>query len=179
MKIVGLAVLAIFAIVLIQQLGDNGRSQENKPAQVVAQEDDTRAPTVTNAEQSWIDDVVQATGTLSDALHTISEITSDPTAQTLLVTGDDETVIRMGAQIAVLEQCSNIFEEAGPPPTMRLQHVLKPLLQSCLHLENAGSALANGIDKLDADLLTIAADEMNKGSTYVKRATERVNALSG
>lgn len=137
---------------------------------------ETDSGTLTPEEQEWVDETGEVVSHLAESLDVIADVTTDPEGQIKLLQGDDETVIRVGVHIGVLQSCGTIVRQVGPAPSARLRDVRRPLLKACAYYEKSGSALARGIDAWDADLIRRAGEEMNAATAFIERATSALRA---
>ena len=116
---------------------------------------------------------------MGTALGGISALVADEDAQARLLRGEQETVLRLAAGLAVMNSCSFQLERLGAPPSARLAEVRAELAQACRRYEQGADRIARGVDANEPTLILQAATALDEGNELIERANARLRALAG
>lgn len=121
------------------------------------------------AEAAYIKRMLEITEPVADALGRFSELNRNPQI------GNDSWTIQVAAQLVVMRQAYQDFQELAAPPRFADIHAL--WLDGLRLLDESTYLYTAGLDNLDVDLLEQSIEKVLEANEKIREATALVEAL--
>jgi hypothetical protein len=129
-------------------------------------------PQVSDRDRRWAAAVGDWAKTMGGAFEKIADLTQDEKKRTLLLLGDQDTIIEFAVPVGTMRACRS-FLPKRQPDSAKLRDVAKLLNAACDHYAQSAVLFGRGVDRFDATLILRANKEMLKGTALTRRATKR------
>lgn len=132
-------------------------------------EDPESAAGLTEAEQAYVDTIVEQTGTMADSFNRFSELFAAPQI------GVDEWTIQTAGVLVTWRATYQEAQEMDVPPLFAEVHAV--YLEGLAYFDAASYDVASGLDTFDLDLLQQAAASIALGNERIQDATALTNEI--
>jgi len=127
----------------------------------------TESPSLTASEQNYAATMAEHSSKVGEALGNLGDLMANP--QFL----DDEWILDVAIEITIIRLLYEEAQEIEPPNSMADIHY--NYMQAMWHYNRSMDLIVEGIDTLNADLLSQATSEIETATEYIGEATELTN----
>ena len=127
----------------------------------------TEPPSLTASEQNYATTIVDHNSKVGEAMSSLSYLMENPQI------GYDEWTIDVATEVTIIRLLYEEAQEIEPPSSMADIHY--NYMQAMWHYDRSMDFLVEGIDTLNADLMSQATSEIEMGTAYLNEATKLTN----
>ena len=164
-------VLVVLGLTVFQETPSRSRSfpPPQKPpseAPIVRPEAIPEKLPLTSAERAYTSTIVNQTTTVGDAYIELGNLLQNPQI------GNEDWTLKVAIQLTKIQITYNKAMEMKPPDSMTNIHY--KYVQGMKHYNTAIELIAQGIDKIEPELLEQATEEMYLGINFINEATQLI-----
>jgi len=130
----------------------------------------TTSSSMKRAAQAYFTTLTKQTATVGNALEEIGQLSQNPQF------GSEDWRLKMALQLTIIRDAYKKATEIEPPNSVTNIH--HKYIQGMKHFNTYTTLQAQGIDKLDSDLLKRAEKEMQSGNELIVEATELISEFT-
>lgn len=158
--------ILVIVIIAVASGGDETSTPTVVPDNILPSEDIQEEPSLTSAEQAYLDTTGGRATEVGEAFANLSSLLDDPRY------GTDEWTLQVAVQLTTIRLAYDEAMELKPPSSMAEIH--SQYSQGMDAYNDMTYLFSRAIDELDSDLLDQAMVRMESGAQFIKEATRLI-----